>query len=62
MTQSQLGFEPLVTIAEAATALGIHQLTLRGLCAKGEIPSVRVGGSVRIRPEVLRAIVFGKSA
>jgi excisionase family DNA binding protein len=43
----------LVTRHEAAAALGISVRTMDDLISKGEVPVVRVGRSVRIRPSAL---------
>lgn len=37
-----------VTISEVAEYLGIHPITARRLCDRGELPAARIGGSVRI--------------
>ena len=40
---------PLLTINEASLLLGIAPRTLRDVVNRGQFPSVRVGGSIRIR-------------
>jgi excisionase family DNA binding protein len=47
----------LYTPMEAATALGISRSTLYVLLASGEIPSVRIGASRRIRGAALDAYI-----
>ncbi len=44
----------LVAASEAARLLGISTRTLWTLTDQGEIPAVRIGRSVRYRPESLR--------
>jgi excisionase family DNA binding protein len=50
---------PLVTVGEAATILHVSARTLRRLIGQGEIPVVRIGRSVRIRPKDIERIIFG---
>lgn len=47
----------LLTIAEAAEQLAIGRTTLYALMASGEIASVKIGRSRRIRPEALDAFI-----
>jgi excisionase family DNA binding protein len=49
----------LYTPLEAATALGISRSTLYVLLASGDIPSLRIGASRRIRSTALDAYVDG---
>jgi len=42
-------------ISEAAAYLGIHPQTCYDLCARGELPSIRVGRSVRVDQRALDA-------
>ena len=45
--------EAMVSLAEAASALGVHPATVRRAIRRGEIPAVRVGKQWRIRPSDL---------
>lgn len=43
------GLEPLVSVREAAAAIGVPISTLRDRIASGEIRAMRIGRSVRLR-------------
>jgi excisionase family DNA binding protein len=45
----------LLRPVEAAEAIGIGRSKLYALLASGELPSVRIGGSVRVPVDALRA-------
>lgn len=47
-TVADLRQRPTVTVAQAAAVLGIASSTAYRLASDGRLPSVRVGGSVRI--------------
>ncbi|MGQ0467990.1 MAG: excisionase family DNA-binding protein [Sporichthyaceae bacterium] len=47
----------LLTVEEAAAALGIGRSLMFELIAKGDVDTVRVGRLRRVRPEQLRAYV-----
>lgn len=47
----------LLTPAEAAEHLAIGRTTVYALMASGEIPTVKIGRSRRIRPEALDAFI-----
>ena len=49
----------LLTKAEAAKVLGIHERTVQRLVAAGELPAVHVRGATRIRKADLDAYVSG---
>lgn len=49
--------EALMKYGEAAALLGVSELTLRRLVARGEVPEVRIGRAVRFDPRDLRAYV-----
>ncbi len=42
---------PLETVAETADQLGVSERTVWRLIADGDLPVVRFGGIVRVRPE-----------
>ena len=48
---------PLLTVDDAAHLLAVSVKTIRRLIGRGELPSVRIGRAVRIRPEGLQALV-----
>jgi excisionase family DNA binding protein len=50
----------LLTANEAADTLHVSLRTVRRLIANKKLPIVRVGRAVRIRPEVLAALIEGK--
>lgn len=47
----------LISIANAAVYLSVSPRTVRRLISKGEIPIVRIGGSVRIAIAMLSAYI-----
>jgi excisionase family DNA binding protein len=47
----------LLTAAEVADRLNISLRTVRRLIKNGMLPIVRIGRSVRIRPEALAALI-----
>jgi len=51
---------PLHTAAEVAERLNLSVRTIRRMIADGRLPIVRIGGSIRIRPETLAALIQGK--
>jgi excisionase family DNA binding protein len=50
---------PLMTVGEAATILHVSARTIRRLVERGELHSVRIGRSIRIRVEDIVHIIFG---
>jgi excisionase family DNA binding protein len=51
---------PLLTAAEVAEILKVSLRSVRRLIADKELPIVRIGRAVRIRPEALEAMIEGK--
>jgi excisionase family DNA binding protein len=43
MTVVKSGFEPLLTVQEAAAYLRIHPKTLQRMARNGDVPSIRMG-------------------
>ena len=39
---------PLLTIADAVTRLNVSEKTVRRLIGRGELPALKVGGSIRL--------------
>jgi excisionase family DNA binding protein len=58
MSETPSRFEQLWSVDEAAAYLGLSKKTLYGWrCERSGPPSYRVGGSVRYRPDEVRAWV-----
>lgn len=45
----------MLTVAEVAIRMGVHRETVYGWVKSGSLPSVRVGGTIRIAPSALEA-------
>jgi excisionase family DNA binding protein len=52
--------DPLITVGEAATSLHVSPRTIRRLIERGELHALRIGRSVRIRPEDVKHIILGE--
>jgi excisionase family DNA binding protein len=52
----------LLRPAEAAEAIGIGRSKIYELLASGELPSIRIGGSVRVPVDALRVWIETKTA
>jgi excisionase family DNA binding protein len=52
----------LLRPTEAAVAIGISRSKIYELLASGELPSIRIGGSVRIPVDALRKWIDGRLA
>jgi excisionase family DNA binding protein len=50
-------FEPLLTPAEVAKRLNVNRETVYRMRKRGELPFVRVGAAIRVRPEALEAFL-----
>jgi excisionase family DNA binding protein len=50
-------FEPLLTIKQAAELLNMSEKTVRRRIETKDLPVIRDGGSIRIRPDDLRAYI-----
>ena len=48
---------PLETVAETAKNLNVSERTVWRLIADGDLPVVRFGGTVRVRPEDREAFI-----
>jgi excisionase family DNA binding protein len=59
--QSNIEFEPLLDVAEAARLLRIHPKTLRVKASQGIIPAVQIGRVWRLRASALNRWVEGIS-
>jgi excisionase family DNA binding protein len=51
------GLVPLLTLPEAAELLNVSTRTVRRQIDDGLLPTVRIGGAVRIRPDDLRSFI-----
>ena len=47
----------LLTLPEVARALRVAPSTAYRLAARGELPSIRIGHTVRVRSDVLRRLI-----
>jgi excisionase family DNA binding protein len=47
----------LLRIDEVASLIGVSRTTAYALVNKGEIPSIRIGGMLRIRNDALRRLI-----
>jgi excisionase family DNA binding protein len=56
-TLGKRGLGHLLTLAQAAEVLAVSVQHVRGLVAKGTLPAVRVGHSVRVRAEDVERVV-----
>jgi prophage regulatory protein len=61
MTQNRVD-RLLLRPTEAAEAIGIGRSKTYELLASGDLPSIRIGGCVRVPVEALRAWIERKSA
>jgi excisionase family DNA binding protein len=56
--ERNIGFEPLLTVAQAARLMALKTPTLYGWIEEGKFEGLKIGTkSVRIRPEVVRAFL-----
>lgn len=51
------GTEPLWRVADCARALSVHPRTIYLLSERGELPSVKIGRSLRFDPRAIRAFI-----
>ena len=51
----------LLTVAEVAKMLRINQMTIYRLVREKKMPSVKIGGSIRLREQDVRNILNGSS-
>ena len=51
----------MLTIAEVATYLKLHELTVRRLAREGELPAFKVGRQWRIKRELLESWIEERS-
>lgn len=54
-TENDMILPPLLSIKELCEYLGLKETTVRGLIRTGEIPHVRIKGSIRILATDVRA-------
>ncbi len=53
-------FEPLMTVREVAAAMNASEKTIRRRIAAGELPVIRDGRLIRIRPKDYRSYLESK--
>ena len=51
---------PLLTVEQVAGILNLSVRTVRRLVKDNKLPIVRIGRAVRVRPEVLAALIRGE--
>jgi len=64
MAQEKPPFQPerrLISAKEAALVLGVSPLSVYRLCSKAALPTVRIGGMVKIDLPKLQAMIDKKS-
>jgi len=52
---------PIMTIAEVAVYLGLHELTVRRLAREGAIPALKLGRQWRIKRDLLEKWIEKRS-
>jgi len=60
MNKVPIPLEPLLTIKEVAATLGASVKTVRREIDAGELPAVRIGRLIRVRPVDLRAYIAAR--
>jgi len=54
-------YPPIMTIAEVAQYLGLHELTVRRLAREGAIPALKLGRQWRVKRDLLEAWIETRS-
>ena len=49
--------DKLYTINEVAMVLSVTPKTVRNLIAKGDLKSIKIGGSIRIKESVIKKLI-----
>jgi excisionase family DNA binding protein len=57
----QQDFPPIMTIAEVAEYLGLHELTVRRLAREGSIPALKLGRQWRVKRDLLEKWIERRS-
>ena len=57
-----MSFKPLFTRAEAAQLLHVSLRTVDQLISKGDLPVVKIGKAVRIKPQTLEILIEAREA
>jgi excisionase family DNA binding protein len=55
--ESRGGVDPLLTVADVAKILRLSVRSVRRLIAENQVPVIRIGRAVRVRPEDLGAFI-----
>jgi excisionase family DNA binding protein len=58
---SKEDFPPIMTIAQVAQFLGLHELTVRRLAREGAIPALKLGRQWRIKKDLLEKWIETRS-
>lgn len=54
-------FPPIMTIADVAEHLGLHELTVRRLAREGAIPALKLGRQWRVKRDLLEKWIESRS-
>lgn len=54
-------YPPIMTIAEVAEYLGLHELTVRRLAREGAIPALKLGRQWRVKRDLLEQWIETRS-
>ncbi len=54
-------YPPIMTIAEVARYLGLHELTVRRLAREGAIPALKLGRQWRVKRDLLETWIETRS-
>jgi excisionase family DNA binding protein len=54
-------FPPIMTIADVAEYLGLHELTVRRLAREGAIPALKLGRQWRVKRDLLEKWIENRS-
>jgi len=58
---SKENLPPIMTIAEVAAYLGLHELTVRRLAREGAIPALKLGRQWRVKRDLLEKWIESRS-
>jgi excisionase family DNA binding protein len=58
---SERQFPPIMTIADVADYLGLHELTVRRLAREGAIPALKLGRQWRVKRDLLEKWIENRS-
>jgi excisionase family DNA binding protein len=58
---NQRQFPPIMTIADVAEYLGLHELTVRRLAREGALPALKLGRQWRVKRDLLEKWIETRS-